>query len=750
MEKLAHYQILEKLGSGGMGEVYRAEDTRLGRSVAIKVLLPDLIPDEDRRQRFFREARTASALNHPNIVTIYEVNSSEGVDFIAMEYVRGRTLQTVMREARLSGEQVLEFGVQIAEALTAAHSAGVIHRDLKPANIMVNDRGLIKVLDFGLAKFVAANDAERSDATVTMLQQTQPGMILGTCAYMSPEQARGLTLDARSDLFSFGAVLYEMAAGKAPFEGPTSVSVLLALVDSSPDYSAVPMELRNPVSRLLEKDRDLRYQSAAELAADLRGLAQRENSVHSTAGSGAQTAAHPTAIAVLPFANLSPDPDNEYFSDGLTDEIINALTHIPGLRVVGRTSAFQFKGLAQNVATIGQQLKVDVVLEGSVRWVGDRLRVNAQLIGVAEGYHLWSDSYDRRVKDVFDVQEEISRSIMEALQLRFSERGSAVGLRPYNLDLQAYNLYLRGNFNWTKQNLKKAIECFEEALTRDPRYAPACVGLANCYLMLAHTMPAREMLSKAKEMALRALAIDRALAEAHTALGMVHALYDFNWEDAAERFQSAVRLNPGSSQAHSGFAIGYLAPVGRLAEAIKEMELAQEIDPLSPFVSHTLGTCLYFDAQYERALEQGRKTIDLDERSALAHLLIGRIGAARGEFDDALGSFKAAMELEPSLSLAAAAVGLCYGALGRMAEAQNIAETLTIDAARGYVSPYAIALAHLGAGAQETGMEWLDKAIDDRAGGVQFLAVEPLLNSYRSHSAFPGIIRKLGFPPRGV
>jgi tetratricopeptide (TPR) repeat protein len=268
--------------------------------------------------------------------------------------------------------------------------------------------------------------------------------------------------------------------------------------------------------------------------------------------------------------------------------------------------------------------------------------------------------------------------------------------------------------------------------------------------MLAHTMPAREMLSKAKEMALRALAIDRALAEAHTALGLVHALYDFNYEDAAERFQTAVRLNPGSSQAHSGLAIGYLAPTGRLAEAIGEMELAQEIDPLSPFVSHTLGTCLYFDAQYDRALEQGRKTIDLDERSALAHLLIGRIQAARGEFDHALQSFQAAMELEPSLSLAAAALGLCYGALGRIPEAQNIVETLITGAAHGYVSPYAIALAHLGAGAMETGMEWLDKAIDDRAGGVQFLAVEPLLNPYRSDSRFPGMIRKLGLQPRTV
>ncbi|MEK6323716.1 MAG: protein kinase [Acidobacteriota bacterium] len=443
---LSHYRILDKLGSGGMGEVYLAEDTRLNRRVALKLLPAEFTKDTDRVGRFVREAKAASALNHPNIITIYEIGKADGIHYIVTEFIEGETLRRHIERSRMTVQRVLDVSTQVAGALSEAHSAGIIHRDIKPENIMLRPDGYIKVLDFGLAKLTEQPPLSTDTSAPTAARvETHPGMVMGTISYMSPEQARGKTVDARSDIFSLGVVIYEMLAGRAPFQGESAADVFVSLLerdpspltDSSPD---VPPELERIVVRCLEKDRERRYATGQELATDLKTLEftpSKEPAVARTSPS----------IAVLPFVNMSADAENEYFCDGLAEDLLNALSKIEALRVAARTSAFSFKGKETDIREIGQKLKVRTVLEGSVRKLGNRLRITAQLINVADGYHIWSERYDRQMEDIFDIQDEISLAIVDALKLKLLGDEKAAVLKRYTDNAEAYHLYLLGRFS---------------------------------------------------------------------------------------------------------------------------------------------------------------------------------------------------------------------------------------------------------------------------------------------------------------
>ncbi|MDE3168282.1 MAG: protein kinase, partial [Acidobacteriota bacterium] len=544
--RIGPYEILDRLGAGGMGEVYTARDTRLGRVVAIKFL------NAAHSDRFQHEARAIAALNHPHICTLHDI----GPDYLVMEYVEGAPLQ-----GPLKPEEALRLGLQIAEALEAAHSKGIIHRDLKPANILVNQAG-VKLLDFGLAKL--QQETQAGEDTVT---QTQAGTILGTAAYMSPEQAEGRPADARSDVFSFGLVLYEMLSGRRAFSGQTSVSTLAAILHKEPEPLGGPPEIEGIVKRCLRKAPAERFQTISDVAAALRAVRFSERT---------------PSIAVLPFANMSGDKENEYFSDGLAEEIINALTKVPGLKVAARTSTFAFKDKNEDIRRIGETLGVAQVLEGSVRKSGNRLRVTAQLIAIADGYHLWSERFDRQMTDVFEIQDEISQAIVDALKLKLVR--TAAPRR--TASLAAYQAYLEGNYHrlqLTEAGLTRGREYLERAIALDPAYAAPQAALAVCYLYQAlyAAVPAREVVPKALAAAERAIGLDPEEAEGYMARGMVKGACEFDWPAAGRELERAVQLNPDSSSAHYRMGWWYALPVGRVAEALARMRRAAELDPLS-------------------------------------------------------------------------------------------------------------------------------------------------------------------------
>jgi serine/threonine protein kinase/tetratricopeptide (TPR) repeat protein len=756
---VSHYRILDRLGGGGMGVVYRAEDLRLGRQVALKFLPADLARDSRALDRFQREARAASALNHPHICTIHDIDEHEGESFIAMELLEGRTLKERLQGRPLPTAEIPDLGLQLADALEAAHAKGIIHRDLKPANIFITTRGIAKLLDFGLAKLAVAPRAASEAPTAAGEWVTGAGVALGTVGYMSPEQVRGEALDARTDLFSLGVVLYEMATGAAPFRGATSGAVLseiltkapVALVRLNPE---VPPELERIVNKLLEKDREVRYQSARDLLLDLTRLKRKRESGRFDA-LGVPESSHIPSLAVLPFANLSADKENEYFSDGLAEDIIDALTQVPGLRVMARTSAFAFRGKEQDVREIGARLNVEHILEGSVRRAGNRLRVTAQLVTASDGYHLWSQRFDREMTDIFAIQDEISQAIVGKLRMRLT--GERPLVKRYTENLAAYDLCLRARHHllrMTQEGREAGRQYCEQAIALDPNYALAHVVLAeSCFwsAFWGSTNP-RDAFATAKSAALQALRLDDTIADAHSALGTVLGSGEFDWHGAEREFRRALELSPSSVAVRYDYAwcyaMWFLFPLGRVEQALTEMQRALELDPLDPFYNTLLGYLLHATGRFEPAVAQLQHAIDLDPTFCFSHWFLSSLYAHDGRFDEAIAAAEKANELSGGNALTVGALGSVYGRSGRTVEARHLLDKLVARQLETYVPPSAFVFLHAGLGDREGALEWLGRGVDQRDPiVVTALKSGPTYDRLRSHPAFEALLRKMNLEP---
>ena len=740
---IGHYRIIERIGAGGMGEVYLAEDTKLDRKVALKFLPLHLCQDADCRARFKREAQAAAKLDHPNIVAVHEVSEFQGRPLFSMQHVEGQSLKGVLSGKALSLDRILEIGIQVCEGLQAAHEKGITHRDIKPSNILIDSHGRARIVDFGLASVMGSD------------QLTKTGSTLGTIGYMSPEQVRGDRVDHRTDLFSFGVVLYEMITGHAPFTSDSEAATLHAITNTKPEFLArfrreVPAELQTITDKALEKDREVRYQSAKEMSVDLTRLKRERDSGRAAAPGFAESPRIPS-LAVLPFTNLSADKENEYFSDGLAEDIIDALAQVPGLRVMARTSAFAFRGKEVDVREIGARLNVEHILEGSVRRVGNHLRVTAQLVKASDGYHLWSQRFDREMTDVFAIQDEISQAIVEKLRVRLA--GDRPLVKRYTENLAAYDLCLKARYHLmklTQEGLELGWHQCEQAITLDPDYALAYAVLAESHLWSAFwgfTNP-RESLPKAKSAALRALRLDDRMAEAHSALGAVLGVCEFDWPGAEREFRRALELNPSSAVVRHYYGSWFLRTLGRVEEAAAEMRRACELDPLDPYYNTMVGYLLHITRQFEPAVAQFQHAIDLDPTFFFSYWMLSIPYALHGRFEEAIAAAEKANELAGGKAMTLGELGRVLGLAGRTAEARQLLAELEVRRRSSYVPAFSIAMIHRGLGDMEKGLEWWAKGIEERDLLLETsLKTEPSYDPLRSHPAYHALLRKMNLEP---
>jgi len=775
---ISHYEIIEKLGEGGMGLVFKARDTQLGRFVAIKVLIA-AGESNDHRARFIQEARAASALNHPNIITIHDIVTIPEGECIVMEFVKGKTLADMIEAGRIPNVDCLKYATQIADALSAAHNIGIVHRDLKPANVMVTPDGLAKVLDFGLAKLSEEEENRdalggtlgTSDPTVSLHVNGRPktaeGAIIGTVAYMSPEQAQGHKVDARSDIFSMGAVLYEMFTGERAFRGSSGLATLTAVLRDEPqEFSrknvSAPPEVREIVLRCLRKDPDQRFQSMRDVKNALEHIyfASRSGVMPATPSGEWKRPALPRvmpSIAVLPFLNLSSDKENEYFSDGLAEEIINALTKLENLRVTARTSAFAFRGENHDIGEIGGKLHVTSVLEGSVRKAGNRVRVSVQLIGVEEGNNMWSERYDREMTDVFEIQDEISQAIVQNLKVRLgSQSGSGTDperpvkplVKRYTDNLDAYDLYLKGRFDlykMTGDGLQSSRRLFEDALKLDPNYALAYEGIAYSWYLSGFMgfMAPKDAMPRAKAAVRRAIELDETVAEAHATLGVILALYDWDWAGAEREMIRSIELNGSSPACRDQYAFYFLRPMGRIEEAISETQQALSLDPMSILFRVHLAFLFYLQNKYEHSIAQFRKVLEMNPKYYLANAMMGNVHTLAGHYDEALACYAIAREADADSKFIDSLQAMTLARAGRRAETVELLQRITQRAASDYISPVSIAYVHTAMGDADQAFENLDRAIQDRDPNLLGLKSNPIFESLRGDPRYHALLKKM-------
>jgi serine/threonine-protein kinase len=742
---VSHYKIEKKIGAGGMGEVYLAEDTKLNRRVALKFLPAQFASDEEFKVRFQREAQAAAALNHPNIVTVYEVAEYQNRPYMAMEYVEGRSLKELIAEATLAVDEIVNYAVQMCDALAKAHTADIIHRDIKSHNVLIDRDGRVRVLDFGLVKLKRE------------MMLTQVGTVVGTAAYMSPEQAKGEEVDHRTDIWSLGVVLYEMITGQMPFKGEHDQAVIYSILNTDPRpitsfRPKLPTELEDIVRKSLARSAEERYQKTEDLLADLTSL--RDAFKSGSTRTLRATAGLSPSIAVLPFKNLSADKEQDYFCDGVAEEIISALTHVEGLRVVARTSAFSFRGEKRDIREIGRKLNVGSVLEGSVRKAGNRLRITAQLVDVADGYHLWSERYDRDIgemccpEDIFSIQDEISLAVVGKLKVKLLGGEKTKVLKRYTDDLDAYDLYLKGRYFWnlrTEESLKKSIDYFNQAIEKDPGYALAYAGLADSHVTLQDysSVSPKVTLPKAKEAAYEALEIDSTLAEAHNSLAQV-MFREWDWEGAEREHKRAIELNPNYATAHHWYAL-VLAYAARFDEAIAEMKRAWELDPLSLIINRNLGLVLYFARRYDKATEQLQKTLEMDPSFSLAHASLGLAYLQKSMYREALMELQKESDIRKgSDAVVETWKGIAYVKAGKKSEAQRILDDLLKRAKQVYVSPVLFAILYFALGEKDLGFKLLDLAYNERDSRLLELQVTPEFDSVRTDPRFVALLKKVG------
>jgi len=735
------YTLERELGEGGMAVVFLARDLRHDRNVALKVLRPD-ISAEIGAERFLREIKMAAGLTHPHILPVYDSGEASGLLFYVMPNMEGRSLREKLdRESQLPLEEALRLTREVATALDYAHRHGVLHRDIKPENILLNE-GAAMVADFGIGK--AITDGKSI---------TRTGLSVGTPAYMSPEQASGETnIDGRSDLYALACVLFEMLAGEPPFTGPNAQAIIakrfVAPIPKVRTTRDVPAGVDAMLTRALSRTPVDRFATAAEFAEAVRHLARDASAEYRTPPEAEKHTRARTSIAVLPFANMSADPENEYFSDGMTEEIINALAKVPGLQVASRTSCFALKGKTDDIRHIGEQLGVASVLEGSVRKVGNRIRITSQLISVANGYHLWSETYDRQLEDVFAIQDEISAAIVEALKLRLAgESPQSPQSAAPTQNLEAYNLYLKARFFYNKfseAGLRKSLTIYQEALVLDPAYARAHSGIADCWCTLADDWVAPEdAYPRAKASALRALEIDRQLTEALTSLGKVLGWFEWKFDEAEAALRKAVTISPSYAEAHWAFA-SVLPTVGKLEEALQELRTSVTLDPLVHRSSRWLGRFLLFARDPDAAIAQSHKTLDLKEDNFVSYLDIGAAYLLKGEPERALESFRKGLSLETSVRSYDAYIVRALAPLGRLDEAAEILTRLEDQSRRQYVRSEILAMGYAAVGDLDRAFAALERAVQQRSGGLLYIHMDPGYDPLRADSRYEQLVRRIG------
>jgi eukaryotic-like serine/threonine-protein kinase len=739
---IGRFEVVAPIGAGGMGEVYRARDRRLSREVAVKILGRDLGETPSYLGRFEQEARALAALAHPNVVVVYEldVDAASGVMYIATELLEGESLRARVERGPLSWRSASEIAADIASGLAAAHQKGIVHRDVKPENVFLTSGGVVKVLDFGLARIVEP----MSDEELTIPQRTAPGVVMGTISYMSPEQGRGDGVTPASDIFSLGITLFELLTGQRPFDRSTAPETLAAIFRDEPPLEQIhhlPPQLAQIVSRCLAKSPDRRYGSAHDLALDLRSIA-------SSGPTAAAPARETPKIAVLPFENTGGDADTEYLSDGITESIIARLARLPQVRVIARSTVFRYRQSERDPREVGAEVGAELVVTGRVRQQGDRLVIGAELVDVSEGAQLWGERFRRRSADLLEIEEEIAEEITRQLRERLGAEDASRENRRQTDDVEAYRAYLRGRFFWNKRTeagLHLGLRHFREAIEKDPTYALAWVGVADSWNILGFysLLAPGESFPRGEAAAQRALEIDPSLAAAHASLA--YSIFYHRWEPARSEaiFHRAFEEDEDYPVAHQFYA-NQLVAMGRFEEGIREFRRALELDPLSLIINSAFGWCFYYQRDFGRAVDQLNRALALDDGFALAHLFLSRVLVATGEMDGAISHAEKAVSLTANQVEPKAALAVARHKRGDSEGADAILAEILRWRGERFVQPYDVAMVHAAAGRKEETLQWLRKAVEIRSHRAVFLDVEPTFEAMRDEEEFRRLVAEVG------